>query len=544
MFNNKKDPLVDAVKSIMEASAREREIERKLNESLGITSKKALPHELHKEYDEVLKESIAGSQINEVSEKLLKRAKQKAKDKAMVAWELNDRKAEDKNEKRAEKFSAAIEKKKAKPSLKKKKNMKEALDPVGQEDDDVDNDGKKNTKSDKYLKHRREVISNKMDEEHLQEKAPPGKKYERMVKHIKKGYEKDGLTKKEKSIAYATAWKAKNKEKMDESNSFNLVQEEIRTNLLERIKHIYENEGEDAANAFIETLSEEERGILSEENGLTRSPRLPRFILNRFDNKKYLYTHLNKNGLYTNANIEGNNVGYNMSAIGRKFSDMTDRRVAQRASILSTSPSPPGGGEETGNVLPNPRIRDATADELKRSSRGGVPPRISGETGKINPALTVRAIQHNPADSTIAGGGRRNVPLPGALQAPQSGPTASSITGDAKKVQATKQPTETDTSSVAQKIAAATNQVQTDLKTPVPPAPVRAVRPPVNPEDVEPPAPKPETPSSLGSQLSSIGSSVRATSDTEAGRRKIAVLDKAKPMRNWKDDAFNAGGGA
>ena len=111
MFNNKKDPLVDAVKGIMEASAREREIERKLNESLGITSKKALPHELHSEYDAVLKESIAGSQINEVSEKLLKRAKQKAKDKAMVAWELNDKKAEDKNEKRAEKFSAAIAKK-------------------------------------------------------------------------------------------------------------------------------------------------------------------------------------------------------------------------------------------------------------------------------------------------------------------------------------------------------------------------------------------------------------------------------------------------
>lgn len=48
----------------------------------------------------------------------------------------------------------------------------------------------------------------------LSEKAPPGDKYERMVKHIKKGYAKDGkATDKEKSIAYATAWKAKNKSK-------------------------------------------------------------------------------------------------------------------------------------------------------------------------------------------------------------------------------------------------------------------------------------------------------------------------------------------
>lgn len=45
------------------------------------------------------------------------------------------------------------------------------------------------------------------------EVAPPGAKYERMVKHIKKAYAKDGkLTDKEKSIAYATAWKAKNEE--------------------------------------------------------------------------------------------------------------------------------------------------------------------------------------------------------------------------------------------------------------------------------------------------------------------------------------------
>jgi hypothetical protein len=44
------------------------------------------------------------------------------------------------------------------------------------------------------------------------ESAPPTAKGERMVKHIKKGYADDGkLTDKEKSIAYATAWKAHNK---------------------------------------------------------------------------------------------------------------------------------------------------------------------------------------------------------------------------------------------------------------------------------------------------------------------------------------------
>ena len=45
------------------------------------------------------------------------------------------------------------------------------------------------------------------DNQDIQEKAPPGAKYERMVKHIKKRYSQDGLTDKEKAIAYATAWK-------------------------------------------------------------------------------------------------------------------------------------------------------------------------------------------------------------------------------------------------------------------------------------------------------------------------------------------------
>jgi hypothetical protein len=53
--------------------------------------------------------------------------------------------------------------------------------------------------------------------EQVDEKAPPGAKAERMVKHIKSGYAKDGkLSDKEKSIAYATAWKQHNKEKNED----------------------------------------------------------------------------------------------------------------------------------------------------------------------------------------------------------------------------------------------------------------------------------------------------------------------------------------
>ena len=127
------------------------------------------------------------------------------------------------------------------------------LDPVGKEDSDINNDGKVN-KTDGYLKNRRDVrgaaiakeeyIGNKkklnpmpkgkknkvivnpvsatlvshneLEGDVIAEKAPAGAKFERMVKHIKKGYSKDGLTDNEKSIAYATAWKAKNKQTQKE----------------------------------------------------------------------------------------------------------------------------------------------------------------------------------------------------------------------------------------------------------------------------------------------------------------------------------------
>ena len=49
------------------------------------------------------------------------------------------------------------------------------------------------------------------------EVAPPGAKAERMVRHIKQGYAKDGkLTPQEKSIAFATAWKAHNAGQVEE----------------------------------------------------------------------------------------------------------------------------------------------------------------------------------------------------------------------------------------------------------------------------------------------------------------------------------------
>ena len=69
--------------------------------------------------------------------------------------ENNEKAVEDMKKTAAHKSMAAIAAKK----------MEEGLDPVGKEDDDIDNDGKKNTKSDKYLKNRRDVRSSAIQKE-------------------------------------------------------------------------------------------------------------------------------------------------------------------------------------------------------------------------------------------------------------------------------------------------------------------------------------------------------------------------------------------
>lgn len=57
MFNNKKDPLVDSVKTVMEANYKRRDAESRVNEAFGVTSKRGLPHELHADYDAALQKA-------------------------------------------------------------------------------------------------------------------------------------------------------------------------------------------------------------------------------------------------------------------------------------------------------------------------------------------------------------------------------------------------------------------------------------------------------------------------------------------------------
>ena len=115
------------------------------------------------------------------------------------------------SEERGKKVAGAILAKMRAKHMEEGKKNKENRNPML---DTPENVKKRNPMLDtpENVKKRNPLVYGVKKEETVSESAPPGGKYERMVKHIKKKYSKDGLTDKEKSIAYATAWKAKGKD--------------------------------------------------------------------------------------------------------------------------------------------------------------------------------------------------------------------------------------------------------------------------------------------------------------------------------------------
>ena len=79
------------------------------------------------------------------------------------------------------------------------KAMSEKLDPVGQEDADINNDGKVN-KTDKYLKHRRDVVAKNLKEESIPK--PLASLYDLVEKLVAQGITKDEIL---RIVNFATA---------------------------------------------------------------------------------------------------------------------------------------------------------------------------------------------------------------------------------------------------------------------------------------------------------------------------------------------------
>lgn len=96
--------------------------------------------------------------LNDISQVYLEKVStvaEKKKDDSYLEPDMKKRQAN--NEKARKELAKG-------PQMKNPHFEEKQLDPVGQEDADVDNDGKKNTKSDKYLKNRRKAIAKAIKE--------------------------------------------------------------------------------------------------------------------------------------------------------------------------------------------------------------------------------------------------------------------------------------------------------------------------------------------------------------------------------------------
>jgi len=285
-FTKKKDPLVDAVAKVMQENQIRRNVEKQVQEEMGIQAKRQLPFQKHAEYDRVLaertaqalnegtmkKEELVGNQHkidanknnkidgqdfkilkakkgqmeeeNESAEKKMEKGEESKEASSMEEEKIDEKKKAYEPDAATKARNPLVygDKKKSNPLVYgdkhrdnplvygKKKVTKEEAEQVDEVLDSpikkmayvmkakksIEKSDPKKTKQANDIANRvigiKRVMKKLTKEETIEEKAPPGAKYERMVKHIKDKYSKGGLSDKEKSIAYATAWKAKGKE--------------------------------------------------------------------------------------------------------------------------------------------------------------------------------------------------------------------------------------------------------------------------------------------------------------------------------------------
>ena len=456
----KNDPLVNSVKAIMEQNEHRRRVETKLCEELGIYSRKELPREHLANYDALLEQRIqealhSNQQKLDVHEpekdKLTKHDFKMLRAKKTMKEEEQDSRnplpPSGAKERIQNKLGTGA-KSSVDPSYKHQgatasdreemdKKM-EKLDEVSKEKaaryatkavDDVSHDSfiaggaSQSAKSrgtalefDKKAMKRQKGVNlaikklsgsakvNANEDVQLDEKAPKGAKYERMVKHIKDKYKKDGLTDDEKSIAYATAHKAK---KMDENLTLDDVMEEIARTLGEaKMKEIEEEVGYTGKPGAImnRALGNDQNTLGIKIGGrVARQDNVPPVVQGRAERLAtagQVASTLTPLGASTRAVAAGTaaiQAGKNFTAGAAKGVAGSTKNVARTPTGTFTTP---GGatksGEAVGRAITNPSVRGAVG------GAGAAAGAVSGISAMRNSDTSAAASTPRPAPAAAA----------------------------------------------------------------------------------------------------------------------------------------------
>jgi hypothetical protein len=239
MFTNKKDPLVDAVKSVMYEGNLKRQVEEAVNNHFGVSSRKAIPHEHLAEYDDLLSESYKQA----IEEGNIKHPNQQKLD----VHEPEKDKLTSKDEEFVQLDEIDLSKSKAKRMLDRlnKKLDARQIELLGTK---VDMNNPKHSEilhKDKTYRrlnsiYTRAWFANEKVPYHPWKKKPATIKDFAMLRAGKKIEEKS--------------------KKMDES--IESIMEEIRVNLEEQLVAVYESGDEQMFEEFVSSLTEEQLEIL------------------------------------------------------------------------------------------------------------------------------------------------------------------------------------------------------------------------------------------------------------------------------------------
>lgn len=280
---NKNDPLVESIKNVMEHNDFLRRVETAVNEHFGVTSKKALPHERHAEYDALFEETKRCAMEEEKKDDDNKSSPATPEHHRAEAIRIH------KQIKSGGKMPHLVAKKKEHEDAYKRmtgrkidypKDLDEAVGPEKYSHDqkkfamlgNVSGHGGNPKKIDKQdLKAARGGHAHKVG---LEEKATEAQK-EKVAKvmhkwkqgkeHIGKSEKTVPVTKKGQKQAVAIALSQaglSKKDKMNEETSIDSILEEIRTNLEEQLVSVFESGDETAFAEYVSSLTEEQLEIL------------------------------------------------------------------------------------------------------------------------------------------------------------------------------------------------------------------------------------------------------------------------------------------
>jgi hypothetical protein len=222
MFDKTPDPIIASVQKVMDENKIRRQVEAGLNEELGITDRRALPHEELAEYDAALEEAIKAALDEMHGKKDIRKIQAKSRGKD-----------DDYSKNQVHRADLLLNR------IRTKKHNKRA---AGVFDDDEKTGGPFASRKQKWVD---DVKGEEKEDREAASKA--SKKSKEYVKE-----EPESLDKLQK-----------------EDVSFENVVSEIRTNLQEQLFYVHEQNDESLFNSFVNNLTEEQFEILN-EGGPTR----------------------------------------------------------------------------------------------------------------------------------------------------------------------------------------------------------------------------------------------------------------------------------